>query len=127
MSRFHKPPLGTLLGRGLRLRCPRCGEGPMFQNLFRMHERCDHCDLKYERAPGYFLGSAYINYALTSVILLVGYVSLRFGAGISNRTLTPFLVAFFVLFPLMFYRYARALWISFDSFFDTEEFWSDYS
>ena len=45
-----------------------------------MYERCPNCKLKYERGPGYFLGSAYLNYGLTAVIITVSYITLRFGA-----------------------------------------------
>ena len=124
---MQKPPLGTLLGRAFRLRCPRCGMGKLFRSFFRMHERCESCDLKYERAPGYFLGSIYINYGLTAMSTTIAYVTLHFGKNIPNKELMPYLIGFCVIFPTLFYRYARALWISLDSFFDTQEFWSDES
>lgn len=114
--------LGTLLLRGLRLRCPRCGQGKLFRGWFSMHERCPQCRLKYERAPGYFLGSAYINYGITAFVLTVGYVGLHFGAGVQNEYVVPPLAAFCLLFPLFFFRYARALWLSMDFSFDTTGF-----
>ena len=113
--------LGTALSRAIRLHCPVCGHGRLFAGWFRMHERCDGCGLKYERDPGYFLGSAYINYGLTAVILTAAYIGLHFGAGYSNRTLTPWLVTFCVLFPLVFFRYARAYWLAMDCYFDPQE------
>lgn len=124
---MQKPPLGTLLGRAFRLRCPRCGVGKLFRSAFGMFETCEECHLKYERAPGYFLGSIYINYGLTALSVTIGYVTLHFGQQIPNRQLMPFLVGYCILFPTIFYRYARALWISLDSFFDTEDFWNEES
>ena len=97
----------------------------MFRGLFAMNAECDSCGLKYERDPGYFLGSTYINYMLTAIILTVGYVTLHFGRGLSNRALTPWLLAFCVLFPLWFHRHSRGLWQALDSWFDTQEFWAD--
>ena len=38
-----------------------------------MHERCPHCGVKFEREPGFFLGSIYINYGLTALIVAVAY------------------------------------------------------
>ena len=90
-----------------------------------MPERCDECQLKYERAPGYFLGSSYINYGLTAVALTVLYVALHFGAGWSNRELTVPLVGFCVLFPLFSFRYARGLWLAIDCHFDKSILESD--
>jgi len=112
--------LGEILGRALRLRCPRCGQGRLFYGLFSMHEKCASCNLKYERAPGFFLGSAYINYGATAVVLTVAYVGLHFGAGYSNRTLAIPLAAFCVLFPLSLFRHARALWLAMDCFWDSD-------
>jgi uncharacterized protein (DUF983 family) len=114
------PTLGTFLRRGLRLRCPRCGGGRLFAGLFRMNSACPDCNLRYEREPGYFLGSAYVNYGATALILTVSYMLLRFVWGYEHRTLTPPLVAFCVLFPLFFFRYARALWLAMDCYFDPD-------
>jgi len=117
----EKATLDALISRGLRLRCPRCGEGKLFIGLFKMHEHCPACNLKYERDPGYFLGSAYINYALTAMILTPSYFTLHFGFDLENRILFVPLAAFCILFPLFFFRYARGLWMAFDSFFDRHE------
>ena len=113
-----RPSPETLLGRAIRLRCPRCGTGQLFTGWFTMPERCSECGLKYERAPGYFLGSSYINYGLTAVALTVLYVILHFGFEWSNRELTFPLVGFCVLFPLVSFRHARALWLALDCHFD---------
>ncbi|MBX3439534.1 MAG: DUF983 domain-containing protein [Planctomycetaceae bacterium] len=113
-----RPPLETLIGRALRLRCPRCGRGKLFLGWFRMPERCSECRLKYERAPGYFLGSTYINYGLTAGFLTTAYFVLHFGMGLSNRQLTWPLTAFCIAFPLAAFRYARALWLALDCHFD---------
>jgi len=41
---------GTL-GRGLRMRCPHCGEGRLFSGWTHL-ERCSICGLVFERIPG---------------------------------------------------------------------------
>ena len=87
-----------------------------------MHDNCPDCKLKYERAPGYFLGSTYINYVVTAILLTATYVTLHFGVGYSNQWLAGPLVAFCVLFPLGFFRYARALWLAIDCYFDASIF-----
>lgn len=81
---------------------------------------CPGCGLHYERAPGYFLGSTYINYGLTALVITVAYIALRFGAGFSSRAVVWPLMAFVLVFPLFFFRYARALWLAFDLWFDAE-------
>ena len=39
-----------LLGRALRLRCPRCGEGKIFRRLltYSEHTSCPRCGLQYD-------------------------------------------------------------------------------
>jgi uncharacterized protein (DUF983 family) len=42
----------TALGRGVRKRCPHCGDGPIFSGWSRHLEQCPLCGLVYERNPG---------------------------------------------------------------------------
>ena len=42
----------TAIGRGLRKRCPHCGDGPIFSGFAHHLERCSVCGLVYERNPG---------------------------------------------------------------------------
>lgn len=113
-----RPPAEVLIGRALRLRCPRCGIGKLFTGWFTMQERCSECRLKFQRAPGYYLGSIYINYGLTAVLITVLYFATHFGVGWSNRELTLPLAVVFVAFPLFTFRYARALWLALDCHLD---------
>lgn len=41
----------TVLARGLRKRCPHCGEGPLFAG-WAFFERCSVCGLVFARNPG---------------------------------------------------------------------------
>lgn len=41
----------TALGRGLRKRCPHCGEGRLFSGWSQL-ERCSVCGLVFTRNPG---------------------------------------------------------------------------
>ena len=38
------------IARGLRGRCPHCGEGKLFQGFLTLRPRCDHCGLDYSFA-----------------------------------------------------------------------------
>jgi uncharacterized protein (DUF983 family) len=109
---------GQAIVRGVTLRCPACGRGKLFRNMFQMHRACVECGFRYERAPGYFLGSTYINYGVTALTTTVSYVLLRFGAGIAKEQLLPGLMVFCLIFPLVFFRFARSLWLSIDCCLD---------
>ena len=35
------------IGRGLRGRCPRCGDGHLFKGFLSLRPKCEHCGLDY--------------------------------------------------------------------------------
>ncbi len=52
-------PIGPAIRRGLRCRCPACGEGKLFRAYLKVVDACERCgeDLHYQRAddaPAYF-------------------------------------------------------------------------
>ncbi|MFP6769408.1 MAG: DUF983 domain-containing protein [Planctomycetaceae bacterium] len=98
---------------------------PKARRWFAMHERCDGCGLKYERAPGYFLGSAYINYGWIGMLLLLLYPTLHFGLGFTNRQLLIPLAVVFVGGPILLFRHARSAWLAMDCVFDRVGFAED--
>src|SRR5436190_356979 len=53
--------IAQIMGRGMRLRCPRCGEAPLFRGAFTMHERCPRCGLVLEREQGYYVGAIVVS------------------------------------------------------------------
>ena len=83
-----------------------------------MNRRCESCGRLFERAPGYLLGSIYINYGLTALLTLAGYFALYFSETMRGKPLLATMTAFIVVFPLWFFRYARSLWIAFDERWD---------
>lgn len=109
---------GVLMSRALKLKCPQCGQSPMFHQWFRMYPQCNHCGLKYERDPGYFLGSIYINYGLTAIITTIVYIVTHFAFDMPNWWVVPPLLAFCIIFPLFFFPFARAYWLAMDLSFD---------
>ena len=116
MSRFLK-----LVGRALLLRCPVCGKGKLFSGIYRVPDNCPVCGAPYAREAGFFLGSIYINYGLTSLIAAVVYPILMFNKLVPEPYLTRGSLAFVVIFPLLFFRHARSLWIGFDQWYDPRE------
>src|SRR5262249_58226247 len=44
--------IGRAVLRGLRKRCPHCGQGALFSGWSRHLDRCSVCGLVYERNPG---------------------------------------------------------------------------
>jgi uncharacterized protein (DUF983 family) len=121
--------LAAIFWNALWLRCPACGRGRLFARGFRMAQRCSHCGRDFRRGPGFYLGSIYVNYGLTALLLVVAYFGLFFVEATSPRVLPTFLtpaapqlrwilLAFTILFPLAFFRHARSFWLAFDEYFD---------
>ncbi len=113
-----RPRSVETLGRGLRLRCPRCGHAPIFRGWFQLAPSCGGCGLRFEREPGYFVGAIYLNYAATVLIAIPGYFVLDQAAGLSLGQQLLLWGAFCVVFPLWFFRYSKSLWLALDYFFD---------
>jgi uncharacterized protein (DUF983 family) len=100
------------LGRAVRRRCPRCGRAPLFRRWFVMNSVCAVCDLRFERAQGYWVGAIYVNYAVTTVIAIVGYLVLWRLADLSTAWQLGVWLPFVVAFPLWFFPYSRSLWLA---------------
>ena len=83
-----------------------------------MYPQCASCHLKYEREPGYFLGSIYINYGLTAVLVTILYFTIFFTKVTTPEIGLGLVMAFGALFAIWFFRYARSLWLGFDHFWD---------
>ena len=106
--------VGRILGRGVHLRCPRCGAGPLFRGPFTMHPECLICGLTFEREQGYFVGAIYVNYGATALLLVAGSVALERFTDISLAWQLTLWGAFAIVFPLGFFRHSRSLWMSLD-------------
>lgn len=118
LETIRRPGLIRLILRGLRLRCPACGRTKIFRGWFAMNDACSHCGRQFQRGPGYFLGSIYVNYAFTGAIVIVMFLSLFLTDALTGTLLLVLLCLFALLFPIWFFRYARALWIAFDELVD---------
>lgn len=111
-------PIDVLLWRALKLKCPRCGNAPIFKGWFSMHDACPACGRKFNRAPGYLLGSIYFNYGVTASIVVALYFALFFSDVLTDPQRLAAISVFGILFPMWFFRYARAYWIAFDERWD---------
>jgi uncharacterized protein (DUF983 family)/DNA-directed RNA polymerase subunit RPC12/RpoP len=115
---MRRPRRWTVLARALRLRCPACGQGAMHCAWNRMEPRCVACGLDFRVEPGFYLGSIYVNYGVTALLLTAAGVPIVLYEAVPWGVLTPVAVAFCVLFPLWFLRYARSLWFALDYYYD---------
>lgn len=104
----------TLLGRGLRKRCPRCGSGGIFSSRNRIRGSCPTCGVRFEREEGYWVGAMIINMVATVAVLAA-----VIGAGIALSwpdvpwtALTVAAVASAALTPVLFYPRSLTTWLA---------------
>jgi hypothetical protein len=74
--------------------------------------------MQFDRGSGYFLGSIYINYGLTALLVTAGYFACFFTEWVTGDALLYGATALCVLFPIWFFRFARSFWLGFDYYFD---------
>jgi hypothetical protein len=74
-----------------------------------MYERCTVCNYRYEKEPGYFIGSLYISYGLAVVemlslfLLVVWFLPINF--------ILLLIVLALAISSFFNFRYARIIWI----------------
>jgi uncharacterized protein (DUF983 family) len=114
---FYLKKARVLLGRGLRLRCPVCGEGKLYRRCFSMYRQCPACHFTYAREAGYYTAAVAINIFLSEVFVLAVVLPM---AAYNAVPLVTLLLAGGVgvcILPLLFYHHAKSLWMSIEHLF----------
>lgn len=117
MSLFSK---GTKFYSIVNFRCPRCHEGAVFEEknpyklgkLFKMHENCPHCQLRYEVEPSFFYGAMYVSYGYTVALFVATYIIMNwiYEPSISDIVIA-LAIAVLLLSPLVL-RLSRITWLN---------------
>jgi uncharacterized protein (DUF983 family) len=113
--------LSHALKAGIFLKCPRCGRGKLFDGFFRMRRECSLCRLGFEREQGFFVGAIYVNYAATVLIAMPGFFLLDYYAEVSLSHQLILWGAFATIFPILFFRHSRSLWLCVAYMFDPDD------
>lgn len=102
----------TLVGRGVRRRCARCGQAPAFVGWARMPEHCPACGFVFEREQGYWVGAMIINTTVSFALLLLVFVGgwIVFWPDVPWTGLLITTVAIAGLGPILFYPWSKSLW-----------------
>ncbi|HDZ15284.1 MAG TPA: DUF983 domain-containing protein [Pricia sp.] len=100
--------------------CPRCHQESMYfeknpyhlNSLFKMHERCSHCGLKYKLEPSFFFGAMYVSYGLGVAIAVAAFVIsvLFIGTGLISSFIA-IILTLLILLPIII-RLSRNIWIN---------------
>jgi len=96
-----------VLWRGLRLRCPVCGLGPLFRTYFAMYEACSSCGVRFAREHGQWVGSLDLNTFVVAFGLMIA-------SAFSPLWPLPILLGVWgaaaIVIPLVTFRFSRGLW-----------------
>lgn len=109
--------VARLFGRALRLRCPECGKGAMFESWFRIRHQCPVCGLTLERGEdGYVVGAYMFNLIAAELVFAGVLVAVIVGTWPSPpwELLQYGGAAFMVAAPFLFYPFAKAIFLAFD-------------
>lgn len=111
--------------------CPRCNEDYMYKErnpyhitrIFKMHEKCRNCGLKYKIEPSFFFGAMYVSYAVgvafSIALFIVTYFFIELDLIDSFIAIVIMLV---VLMPVIA-RLSRNIWINF--FISYDQKWKE--
>ena len=106
--------------------CAHCHKGKVFEgknpysfsNGLKMKDACSECGIKYEKEPGFFYGSLYVSYALSSGMFIVLYLSDALWIHMDTALLLTLIVVLILgLYPVT-YRLGRLFWMNFFTRYD---------
>lgn len=108
------PRLRILLVRALARRCPQCGAPGIFRNYWSLREHCPRCGYRFEREEGYFLGAYALNLIAAEFITIALLVSFLVRTDYSWVVLEIIFIPLAILLPILFFPFARTLWMALD-------------
>jgi uncharacterized protein (DUF983 family) len=107
----------VMVARALRRRCPSCGGGALFRGWIHPVPACPRCRLRLDRGEhDHFLGAYAINFIVAELLLVAFLVGLAVATwpDVPWRFIQFGGAALMVLMPIVFYPFARTLWLAID-------------
>lgn len=100
-------------------RCPNCEKGSIYQRKDRfwfgkMHDKCQICEHKFDKEPGFFFGAMYVSYGLNVAEGIATFIICQFFfASFFDRMMVPILLVVIILLSGFNYTLSRVIWIYF--------------
>ena len=77
-----------------------------------INDHCTNCGERFEREPGQWFGSIYVNLGLTLGLASAGYLLLQMLTSLTTSQQLQIWTTVAVTGPFAFYRLSKGLWIS---------------
>lgn len=111
--------------------CPRCHEDYMYMErnpyiitrIFKMHERCSNCGLKYKIEPSFFFGAMYVSYAVGVAFSIAMFIITYFFVELNLVDSFIAIVIMLVMLMPVIARLSRNIWLNF--FISYNKHWKD--
>ena len=109
-------PMGAMIRRALRRRCPNCGSKGIFTGWFAMCDHCPTCGHVYSRESGYWVMAIIINTAIAEAIFGVLFIGglIATAPDFAWGPLLAIAIVTNTLVPLVFYPISKTLWVAVD-------------
>lgn len=99
-------------------KCPNCGRSHVFEKkkhafqLPVMKTKCEVCNYRFDREPGYFLGAMYVSYALAVFQAIVTFLIFYFLFPSVPLLYVAFtIVSVIILFSMKNFKLSRVMYI----------------
>ncbi len=110
---------GTKLYSVLKLKCPRCHIGNLFNNpgffvftrILEMPDKCPHCKQDFKLEPGFYTAALWISYPIV-LLIFIPVIILGYSLDSINgffKIIFPFIVLFSFMLQIPLMRIARAV------------------
>jgi uncharacterized protein (DUF983 family) len=105
-------PVGSLWAAAVRLRCPACGQGRIFQHGFDVKSACSECGQPFAMGEGNFVGGVYLNYGVVGLLCFALFFWMEAQGGYTTGQQVGWLMAVAVLVPIVSARHTRAFFMA---------------
>ena len=101
-------------------KCSRCHQGDVFESsnpyklskIFKMHEKCSHCELVYEDEPSFFYGAMYVSYGISSGWFIIWFTLQNYFLNWELLHFALFVTGFIIAVAPLTLRWSRIIWLN---------------
>ncbi|ADE55515.1 DUF983 domain-containing protein [Coraliomargarita akajimensis] len=104
-------PRTEIIRRGLKGRCPNCGQSGLFAKHLRLHRNCPSCGMRIERGNGFYLCPLSLNYGIVVFGVITPLLLLGFRLNWELKTILTLGLAISFILPLLLYRLSWSCWL----------------